>query len=246
MVSDHSGLFLCADAMVVSCLIFQSPWGIADGQGQLFVHGFWSFMLDPPWSWLALKIPWEGKWLDLFLWHWCTRIVLRNMCERLLTARCWCRCKGDWIFVSKSCNISPKSLLSLLGFCCVFESAHSPGSQGTQLATFCSLFLGSFVQMIQGEPSGQMSQSCHDDSLWVACLCGHLQWAVVQNSRCEFPWWRLLACASGTMTWIRQVSLKQKIEGEWKESTRGGSSHLGKNVRYSVTLVLSLCWTVRK
>lgn len=110
--------------------------------------------------------------------------------KRLLTARCWCICKGDWIFVSKSCNISPKRLLSILGFCCVFESTHSPGSQGPQLATFCSLFLGSFVQITQVEPSGQMSQSCHEARLWATCLCGHL----------TFPWWGLLACAGGKMT----------------------------------------------
>lgn len=42
-------------------LFFWSPWGIADGQMELFVNGFWSFMLDPLWSWLALKNPLRGK-----------------------------------------------------------------------------------------------------------------------------------------------------------------------------------------
>lgn len=28
----------------------KSPRGIADGQMEPFVHGFWSFMLDLPWS----------------------------------------------------------------------------------------------------------------------------------------------------------------------------------------------------
>lgn len=97
--------------------------------------------------------------------------------------------------------LSPKSLL-FRGLYYVFESTHSSGSWGARLTTFCSLLFGSFVQMIQGGPSGHVTSGC-DDSLWALWSAGLLKWTMLQNCPCEFPLWKLLACDGGKMTWIR-------------------------------------------
>ena len=92
-----SGLFLCADPVMAPAWFFWSPWGIVDGHMELLVNGFWSFMLNLLWSWLALKKSFERQ----SLWHWWIGNVLiwRNTREGLLLTRLCCRLWGSAVVV---------------------------------------------------------------------------------------------------------------------------------------------------
>lgn len=88
-----SGLFLRAHPVMSLAWFFWSPWGIAAGHTELLVNGFWSFMLDLLWSWLALKKSFERQGL----WHWWigNLLVWRNTREGWLMTRPCCRFRGE-------------------------------------------------------------------------------------------------------------------------------------------------------
>lgn len=78
-----------------------------------------------------------------------------------------------WVFVSKSCDLSQSQEFAFgFGILFCFESLHSPGSQGAQLAP-CRRWVQVTVR-----PFGQVLEPGGADGLRAVCSCG-LKWTLL-------------------------------------------------------------------
>lgn len=82
-------------------------------------------------------------------------------------------CVCVWVFVSKSCDLSQSQEFAFgFGILFCFESLHSPGSQGAQLAP-CRRWVQVTVR-----PFGQVLEPGGADGLRAVCSCG-LKWTLL-------------------------------------------------------------------